>query len=123
MLATNQKQYYMDVWRGIFAAFLGWSDKDTDEWALSAGRIRRPLRLSSFAINYEERMDLEHSLSILEPLLFLLGRVLSGLCDRLRRQSMAARLLSAKFRLEDQKGPRRQCTKALAARAMTLKLR
>jgi protein ImuB len=70
---------------------------------LAAGKVRRPLRLFSFSTSYEEGMDLENSLSLLEPLLFLLGRVLGDLCDRLRAQSMAARLLWAKFRLDGQK--------------------
>jgi protein ImuB len=71
--------------------------------SLASGLIRRPLRLYSFTTSYEEGMELEHSLSLLEPLLFLLGRVLRDLCDRLRTQSMAARLLHAKFRLEEQR--------------------
>ncbi len=71
--------------------------------SLAAGKIRRPLRLSSSPSNYEGGMELEHSLSLLEPLLFLLGRVLGDLCDRLRAQSMAARVLYAKFQLEEQK--------------------
>ncbi len=70
---------------------------------LAAGEIRRPLRLASVTTSYEAGMDLEHSLALLEPLLFLLGRVLGDLCDRLRTQSVAARLMHAKFRLEGQK--------------------
>ena len=70
---------------------------------LAAGEIRRPLRLASLATSYEAGMELEGSLGLLEPLLFLLGRVLGDLCDRLRTQSVAARLLHAKFRLEEQK--------------------
>ncbi|MFL6450586.1 MAG: hypothetical protein ACJ746_23330 [Bryobacteraceae bacterium] len=71
--------------------------------SLAAGKVRRPLRLSSSPTSYEGGMELENSVSLLEPLLFLLGRVLGDLCDRLREQSMAARLLYAKFRLEEQK--------------------
>ncbi len=71
--------------------------------SLAAGRVHRPLRLASLSTSYEESMELEHSLSLLEPLLFLLGRVLGDLCDRLRTQSVAAKVLQAKFRLEDRK--------------------
>jgi protein ImuB len=67
---------------------------------LACGKIERPLRVSAAVTNYEERMELEHPLSLLEPLLFLLGRVLSELCQRLRSQSRAARLLEARFELE-----------------------
>ena len=70
---------------------------------LAAGEIRRPLRLASLTTSYEAGMELESSVGLLEPLLFLLGRVLGELCDRLRSQSVAARLLHAKFRLEEQK--------------------
>lgn len=65
------------------------------------GKINRPLRVFAAKTNYEERMDLEHSISLLEPLLFLLGRVLSELCGRLRSQSRAARALEAQFELEE----------------------
>jgi protein ImuB len=70
---------------------------------LARGKINRPLRVSTTETNYEERMDLEHPISLLEPLLFLLGRVLSELCGRLRSQSRAARALEARFELEDSK--------------------
>ncbi|MGI8961826.1 MAG: hypothetical protein ACR2IV_19120, partial [Bryobacteraceae bacterium] len=67
---------------------------------LARGKINRPLRISAAETNYEKRMDLEHSFSLLEPLLFLLSRVLNELCGRLRSQSRAARVLEARFELE-----------------------
>ncbi len=70
---------------------------------LACGSIHRALRVAAPAANYEERMELEHPLRLLEPLLFLFGRVLSELCGRLRSQSRAARLLAARFELEDKK--------------------
>jgi protein ImuB len=70
---------------------------------LASGLIERPLRIPALITNYEERLELEHPLELLEPLLFLLGRVLSDLCRRLRSQSMAARSLEARFELEGQK--------------------
>ena len=73
---------------------------------LACGRIHRPLRLSNDGTNYEERMELEHALSLLEPLLFLFARVLNELCGRLRSQSRAARSLEVKLELEDQKAYR-----------------
>ncbi|MBV9759960.1 MAG: hypothetical protein JO340_05305 [Acidobacteriaceae bacterium] len=70
---------------------------------LACGAIDRPLRVASAAIDYEERVELEHALNLLEPLLFLLGRTLGNLCSRLRSQSRAARLLEARFELEEGK--------------------
>jgi protein ImuB len=70
---------------------------------LASGKIHRPLRLAAPETNYAQRMELEHPVNLLEPLLFLLGRVLNGLCGRLRSQSRAARALKARFELEAQK--------------------
>ena len=67
---------------------------------LARGTIERPLRISAPATNYEQRIELEHPLGVLEPLLFLLGSVLNDLCRNLRSQSMAARTLEAQFELE-----------------------
>jgi protein ImuB len=70
---------------------------------LARGAIHRPLRVAAPVTNYEERLELEHPLQLLEPLLFLLGRVLSELCGRLRSQSRAARLVAARFELEEKR--------------------
>lgn len=70
---------------------------------LACGTIHRPLHIAAPVTNYQERMELEHPLHLLEPLLFLLGRVLNELCRRLRSQSQAARLLEARLELEEHK--------------------
>jgi protein ImuB len=70
---------------------------------LARGTINRPLRVSAAETNYEKRMELEDSIHLLEPLLFLLGRVLSELCGCLRSQSRAARAIEARFELEESK--------------------
>jgi protein ImuB len=70
---------------------------------LACGAIDRPLRVAPPATNYEERVELEHALQLLEPLLFLIGGTLGELCRRLRSQSRAARLLEARFDLENRK--------------------
>lgn len=69
---------------------------------LALGKVDRPLSLAPPPTVYQERLVLEHALDLLEPLLFLLGRVLGDLCTRLRRQSRAARSLKATLELEDQ---------------------
>lgn len=73
---------------------------------LAGGAIERPLRVSVPLTSYEQRMELDHPLTLLEPLLFLLGSVLNDLCRRLRSQSMAARTLQARLEL-DQRDPYR----------------
>lgn len=70
---------------------------------LVLGEIDRPLRLEPPPTVYQERLALEHPLGLLEPLLFLLARVLGDLCGRLRQQSRAARSLKATFELETRK--------------------
>jgi protein ImuB len=70
---------------------------------LSCGRIHRPLRLPAPETSYRERLELEHPVSLLEPLLFLLARVLNELCGRLRTQSKAARILETRLELEGHK--------------------
>lgn len=70
---------------------------------LARGAVDRPLRVLAAPTNYAERLELEHPLHLLEPLLFLFGRVLADLCARLRSQSQAARLLEARLELENRK--------------------
>jgi protein ImuB len=69
---------------------------------LARGQVQRPLRIHAPETNYQEQMPLEHPLELLEPLLFLLARVLADLCTRLRSQSRAARSLTAGFEMEGQ---------------------
>jgi protein ImuB len=69
---------------------------------LACGTIRRPLRLHGEITSYEIRTELEHSLQLLDPLLFLLSRAAAELCHRLRSQSRAARELELQFDLEPQ---------------------
>lgn len=71
--------------------------------SLARGEIHRPLRVAAPETSYEEHTELEHPLALLEPLLFLLGRVLGELCGRLRAQSRAARSLAVRFELEGAK--------------------
>ncbi len=68
---------------------------------LARGVIDRPLQVTGVETNYEEHVELEHSLELLEPLLFLFGRVLNNLCGKLRSQSQAARLIAVQLKLED----------------------
>lgn len=67
---------------------------------LAGGHIHRPLRIATEEAPYEQRVELEYPLSLLEPLLFLFGRVLSELCGRMRSQSRAARLIDLQLELQ-----------------------
>ncbi len=68
---------------------------------LAAGTVTRPLRLHGEPTSYEVRVELEHSLQLLEPLLFLLSRATVDLCHKLRSQSRAAREIEVCFDLDE----------------------
>ena len=70
---------------------------------LALGNVHRPLRIPPPPVSYEKRMQLDHPVQTLEPLLFLFGRVLGDLCQKLRTHSRAARLLHAHLELDDAK--------------------
>ena len=67
---------------------------------LACGTVQRPLRLPAPPTSYEERIDLEYPIALLEPLLFLLSSTLTELCRRLRSQSRAARMVDLQLELE-----------------------
>lgn len=62
---------------------------------------------------FEEEQDLEWTLNVLEPLIFLLGGMLNRLCGRLRERGLAAESLCLKFRLDDGSSFRRELRPAL----------
>jgi protein ImuB len=64
---------------------------------LALGKVNRPLRVMAEETKYEGQTQLDYPVETLEPLLFLFGRTLSELCEKLRSQSQAARLLHAKL--------------------------
>jgi protein ImuB len=57
---------------------------------LARGAVDRPLKPAAQEVTYEEQMDFDHPLELLEQFLFILGRFLNDLCDRLNHQSLAA---------------------------------
>lgn len=67
---------------------------------LVRGQIRRPLRPLAAGTCYEERLETEHPVSLLEPLSFLISRLLSELCGRLRGQSRATSEIRLMLELE-----------------------
>ncbi|HLX44069.1 MAG TPA: hypothetical protein VKR43_11575 [Bryobacteraceae bacterium] len=57
---------------------------------LARGALDRPLRPVAIETKYEESIELDYSIKLIEPLLFLIGRFLHDLCARLDSQSLAA---------------------------------
>lgn len=67
---------------------------------LALGQQYRPLRTARAKALYEEQIELDHALDCVEPLLFLVSRILIEFCERLRSQMEAARKLEITLHLE-----------------------
>jgi len=67
---------------------------------LASGTSRRSLVLARAALHFEEEMEIEHPVALLEPLSFILGRLLTQLCARLAARGLAASELHLKLELE-----------------------
>src|SRR5580704_14869820 len=57
---------------------------------LARGALDRPLKPVALETSYEESTELDYSIKLIEPLLFLIGRFLHDLCMRLDAQSLSA---------------------------------
>src|SRR5215470_3556187 len=68
--------------------------------ALARGAALRPLVPAQAALHFEEVMELEYAVTELEPLSFILGRLLNQLCARLAGRSLATNELSLQLELE-----------------------
>jgi len=69
-------------------------------WRLAQGTDAKPLIAKDFPSNFEERMDLESPVDLLEPLLFVLNRLLDQLCVRLRLHILAMGEIKVTLTLE-----------------------
>jgi protein ImuB len=67
---------------------------------MAQGTRVRSLVLAAPNLSFEEEMELEDSIEELEPLSFLLGRLLDQLCARLEARALAVRTLHIRFELE-----------------------
>ena len=67
---------------------------------LAHGRCERPLQLEPPATRYSEQLELEEPAANLEPLLFLLARLLNELCRRLQAHSRATNRVAVELALE-----------------------
>jgi protein ImuB len=68
---------------------------------LARGAIHRPLKIFQPETTYEDRIELDHPVSLLEPLLFLIARLLNDQCARLLANAMAANEINIRLELED----------------------
>jgi len=67
---------------------------------LARARSPRAMVLAQPAVYFEEELELEHAEAELEPLTFLLGRLLDALCARLTERSLAVGAMRVRFELE-----------------------
>ena len=68
---------------------------------LARGATTRPLKIFKPEITYEDRISLDHSVTLLEPLLFLIARILNDQCDKLLSHAMSANEITIRLELED----------------------
>lgn len=68
------------------------------EWA--CGTSWRSLVLAEPTLHFEEEMELDYAVAELEPLLFLLSRLLNQLCARLVARSLSAGAIRLQFDME-----------------------
>ena len=92
-------------------------------WDIASGGRERLLRRVSPGVRYREEMDLEHPVEALEPLLFLMRRMLDGLCLRLAGAWLAAAAIVVDLRFEDGAVRSRELRVAEPARDAALLLR
>ncbi|MCP5113264.1 MAG: hypothetical protein GY953_20730 [bacterium] len=76
-------------------------------YQLARGQNERPLELAPPATSYTEEIELGYEAEQLEPLLFLLARLLTELCQRLVSHSMATNRLTLELSLRDEEPHRR----------------
>src|SRR5277367_59665 len=67
---------------------------------LARGARVRSLVLAEACLQFAEEMEVEDSVEELEPLSFLLGRLLDQLCARLEARALAVRTVRVRFELE-----------------------
>jgi protein ImuB len=68
---------------------------------LARGEGDRPLVPMEAPSRFEEEMELEYPLELLEPLMFVLSRLLGDVCTRLEEHSLAAIELRLRLQLEN----------------------
>ena len=69
---------------------------------MARGAAHRPLRIFKPEVQFEERIELEHALINLEPLLFIISRILNNQCGKLQSHGMATNEVSLVLEQEKQ---------------------
>jgi protein ImuB len=87
-------------------------------WRLAQGRDQHSLIARDFPATFEEHMDLDSPVELLEPLLFVLNRLLEQLCARLRMHILSIGEIKVTLALE----PRDSRSKEPALHIRTLRL-
>jgi protein ImuB len=67
---------------------------------LARGAVNRPLKVFQPEITYNDSIQLEHPVDLLEPLLFLIARMLNDQCEKLQSHGMAANEITLRLELE-----------------------
>jgi protein ImuB len=81
------------------AARLG--DEGVELWRLARGEGSRQLRPLAAALEFEEEMEFEYPVELLEPLSFVLARLLNEVCGRLGARSLATNEIRLWLTLEN----------------------
>ena len=68
---------------------------------LAQGKSERPLNLIRPPVGFEQSLELEHPIEELEPLSFILSRLLNQLCANLLEHALATNELQLLFKLEN----------------------
>lgn len=71
---------------------------------LASGTAVRELALAEPTLRFEETIELEHPVDVLEPLAFLIARMLDGLCGRLAARALSTNELRLRMKLEHRTG-------------------
>jgi protein ImuB len=87
-------------------------------WRLARGMDDKPLIAKEFPSDFEEHMDLDSPVDLLEPLLFVLNRLLEQLCRRLQMHILLIGEIKVTLRLE----PKNSRSKETVLHIRTLRL-
>ena len=68
---------------------------------LAQGNIDRPLLISKAGVSYEDRVELDDEIELVDPLLFVLARSLNKLCGKLETHGMAVGKIEVRLDLVD----------------------
>jgi len=77
---------------------------------LAQGKSDRRLNLVRPPIGFEQTLELEHAVEELEPLSFILSRLLNQLCANLHEYALAANEIQLRLKLQDQSEHQRTIT-------------